>query len=195
VGVATLMLGQYAVTDNYAVIWLTWWMGDATGILIVTPAILLWARHPRFEWKRRQRLELGLLLFVLVVTCEVIFGPLVDTGQKYPLQFLLVPILTWAAFRFGPRETATLTVLMAGWATFGTINGRGPFVSESANDALLIGQAFLAVISITPLALPPRCRKARKLKPTFSTRPNGWSPSGRKSCFIPRPGYARWPTR
>jgi integral membrane sensor domain MASE1 len=145
IGVATLMMGQYAVAEDYAVIWLTWWMGDATGILIFTPAILLWAQHPRIEWPPRLRFELGLLLLVLVITCEVIFGPLMATGHKYPLQFLLVPILIWAAFRFGPRETATLTVLMAGWATFGTINGRGPFVSEPANEALLLGQAFLAV--------------------------------------------------
>jgi signal transduction histidine kinase len=166
-GVATLMLGHYTVAEGYGVIWLTWWMGDATGILIVTPAILLWARHPRFAWKRRQRLELGLLLVVLVVTCEIIFGPLVDTGHKYPLQFLLVPILTWAAFRFGPRETATLTVLMAGWATFATVNGRGPFVSESANDALLIGQAFLAVISITPLALAAAVQEGKEAEARF----------------------------
>ena len=31
---------------------------------------------------------------------------------------------------------ATLAVLMAGWATWGTINGRGPFTSESENEAL-----------------------------------------------------------
>ena len=167
IAVATLMMGQYAIAEGYDVIWLTWWMGDATGILIVTPAILLWAQHPRMEWKRRQRFELSLLLIVLVVTCEVIFGPLVDTGHKYPLQFLLVPILTWAAFRFGPRETATLTVLMAGWATFATINGRGPFVSESENQALLIGQAFLAVISITPLALAAAVQEGKEAEARF----------------------------
>jgi signal transduction histidine kinase len=167
IGVATLVMGQYAVAEEYSVIWLTWWMGDATGILIVTPAILLWAQHPRIEWKRRQRFELSLLLFVLVLTCELIFGPLVERGHKYPLQFLLVPILTWAAFRFGPRETATLTVLMAGWATFGTINGRGPFVSESENEALLLGQAFLAVISITPLALAAAVQEGKDAEAHF----------------------------
>src|SRR5262245_32496152 len=153
IGVASLLLGQYAIPDEYEIIWLTWWMGDATGIPIVTPAILLWARHPRIEWDRRQRVELGLLLLVLLVACELIFNPLMNTGHRYPLQFLVVPILIWAAFRFGPRETATLTVLLAGWATFGTMHGRGPFASDSENEALLLGQAFLAVNSIMPLAM------------------------------------------
>ena len=68
VGVTSLMLGQHALLEELMVIWLTWWMGDATGILIVTPAILLWVRNPRIEWNRRQQLELGLLLLVLVIT-------------------------------------------------------------------------------------------------------------------------------
>src|SRR5678810_1177704 len=78
IGVTSLMIGQYALLDEYPIIWLTLWMGDATGILIVTPAILLWVKHPRIEWNRRQQLELGLLLLVLVITCAVIFGPLMN---------------------------------------------------------------------------------------------------------------------
>lgn len=167
IGVTSLMLDQYASPEQLTVIWLTWWMGDATGILIVTPAILLWARHPRIEWTRPQRLELGLLLFVLLVTCAVIFGPLMNTGHKYPLQFLLVPIMIWAAFHFGPRETATLTVILAGWATFGTINGRGPFASESENEALLLGQAFLAVNSVMTLALAAAVQEGKDAETRF----------------------------
>ncbi|HKT35595.1 MAG TPA: MASE1 domain-containing protein [Nitrospira sp.] len=167
IGVTSLIIARFAAADDYVVIWLTWWMGDATGILIVTPAILLWAQHPGIDWNRRQRLELGLLLLVLLITCEVIFSPLMNFGHKYPLQFLLVPILIWAAFRFGPRETATLTVMMAGWATFGTINGQGPFASESENEAILLGQAFLAVNSIMPLALAAAVRESKDAEARF----------------------------
>ena len=153
IGITSLTIGHYALPNEYAIIWLTWWMGDATGILIVTPAILLWAQRPRIEWTRREQLELAFLLLVLLVTCEAIFGPFIHTTHKYPLQFMLVPVLIWAAFRFGPRETATLTVLLAGWATWGTINGRGPFTTDSENEALLLGQAFLAVTTVMALAL------------------------------------------
>jgi signal transduction histidine kinase/CheY-like chemotaxis protein len=167
IGVSSLFVNQTASLEEVAVIWLTWWMGDATGILIVAPAILLWARHPRIEWTRRQRLELGLLLLVLFVTCAVIFGPLMNTGQKYPLQFLLVPIMIWAAFHFGPRETATLTVLLAGWATYGTVNGRGPFATDSENEALLLGQAFLAVNSVMALALAAAVQEGKDAETRF----------------------------
>lgn len=167
IGVGSLLLSQHAAPEQFVVIWLTWWMGDATGILIVTPAILLWAQYPRIEWTRQQGLELGLLLLVLLLTCAVIFGPLMNTGHKYPLQFLLVPIMIWAAFHFGPRETATLTVLLAGWATFGTIHGRGPFASTSENESLLLGQAFLAVNSLMALALAAAVRERKDLEARF----------------------------
>ncbi len=167
IGVTSLVLGQNALLDEYPIIWLTWWLGDGTGMLIVTPAILLWAKHPRIEWNSRERVELGLLFLVLLVTCEVIFGPLINTTHKYPLQFLLVPILIWAAFHFGPRETATLTVLMAGWATWGTINGRGPFTSESENEALLLGQAFLGVNTVMALALAAAMQESKDAETRF----------------------------
>jgi signal transduction histidine kinase/CheY-like chemotaxis protein len=166
-GVSSLMLEQSASLREFVVMWLTWWMGHATAILIVTPAILLWAEHPRIQWTPRQRLELALLLLVLLVTCEVIFGPLINTGHTYPLQFLTVPILIWAAFRFGPRETATLTVLLASWATFATINGHGPFASESKDEALLLGQAFLAVNSVMALALASAVQQSKDAETRF----------------------------
>jgi signal transduction histidine kinase len=167
IGVTSLFLNQPVSLEQFVVIWLTWWMGDATGILIVAPAILLWAQHPRIQWNRRQRLELGFLLLVLVVTCAVIFGPLMNTGHKYPLQFLLAPIMIWAAFHFGPRETATLTVLLAGWATYGTVNGRGPFAADSENEALLLGQAFLAVNSVMALALAAAVQEGKDIEARF----------------------------
>ena len=166
-GVTSLLLGEMASLDEFAVIWLTWWMGDATGILIITPAILLWTQHPRIEWTHRQRLELGFLLLVLLVTCAVTFGPLMNTGHKYPLQFLLVPIMIWAGFHFGPRETATLTVLLAAWATYGTMNGQGPFASDSENEALLLGQAFLAVNSVMALALAAAVKESKDVETRF----------------------------
>src|SRR5262245_43925481 len=41
-GVTSLSLGGYADWQKYAAIWITWWLGDAVGALIITPAIVLW---------------------------------------------------------------------------------------------------------------------------------------------------------
>jgi len=41
-----LALYGYASWPSYGSIWLTWWLGDAGGDLIVAPLIVLWARQP-----------------------------------------------------------------------------------------------------------------------------------------------------
>jgi integral membrane sensor domain MASE1 len=45
-GVTSLALGGYADWQNYGSIWLTWWLGDAAGALIVAPLLVLWYRNP-----------------------------------------------------------------------------------------------------------------------------------------------------
>ena len=35
--------------------WLTWWQGDATGIVLITPLILSWAAPGRVRWARALR--------------------------------------------------------------------------------------------------------------------------------------------
>src|SRR5436309_14604951 len=49
-GVTSLALGGYADWAEYGRIWLTWWLGDAGGALIVAPVLLLWGPDPRAHW-------------------------------------------------------------------------------------------------------------------------------------------------
>src|SRR6266508_5389879 len=43
VGVMSLAVSGLASWSDFAPIWFTWWMGDASGALLITPAIVLWA--------------------------------------------------------------------------------------------------------------------------------------------------------
>ncbi len=143
IGVTTLAFGGFAAWSNYVSIWLTWWLGDVSGALVVTPALLLWT-EPWPRWTRAQLLEAGLVLITLSVTAVIAFGGLsrVENAQ-YP--FICMLPLIWAAFRLGPRETATAGLLLSFIAIRSTLEGSGPFVRPSPNDSLLLLQAFLAV--------------------------------------------------
>jgi hypothetical protein len=68
---------------------------------------------------------------------SVFGGWLPLSGQRYPLEFLFFPLLMWAAFRFGPRETATVHFISSAIAVVGTLHGVGPFAGGSRNEALL----------------------------------------------------------
>lgn len=153
-GVTSLVLTGDASWSDYGPIWLTWWLGDAAGALIVAPVLLLWATTPLGGWNRGRVLEVTALLAALVLTGLLVFGGLQPLSvNRYPLEFLTFPVLVWAAIRFGPREVATGILLLAGIAIWGTLSGFGPFVGGSQHESLLLLQGFMGVTAVMCLAL------------------------------------------
>ena len=153
-GVTSLALGGYADWSRYGPVWVTWWLGDAAGDLVVAPFALLWSTNPRLRWRPRRALEAALLLLSLVLAGAFVFGRLFPAQVKsYPLEFVCAPILIWAAFRFGPREVATAVVILSGIAIWGTLHGFGPFARSAPNESLLLLQAFMGVTALTSLAM------------------------------------------
>src|SRR5207247_10360883 len=57
IGVTSLSLGGYASWDRFGAIWLTWWLGDMAGALVVAPVLILWGTN-RVALTRAQALEL-----------------------------------------------------------------------------------------------------------------------------------------
>jgi signal transduction histidine kinase len=84
--------------------------------------------------------------------------------------FLCLPPLMWAVFRFGPRETATVTLLVAGIALAGTAAGLGPFSGMAPNDSLLSLQTFMAVVATFALASAATVNERRLADATRADR-------------------------
>ncbi len=167
-GVTSLALGGFARWADSGSIWLTWWLGDATGDLVVAPVVLLWSARPRVRWRRGQVLEAAVLLVSLVLAGQIVFGGLFPSHIKnYPLEFLSIPFFLWAAFRFGQREAGTAIVLVSAIAIWGTLRGFGPFVSETQNESLLLLQAFMGVASVTILTLAAAVSERKEVEEQF----------------------------
>jgi diguanylate cyclase (GGDEF)-like protein len=151
VGAAALALWHFLPWREYGSVWLTWWLGDMGGALVVTPALLLWVADWRIRWRREQALEAAILLALLILTSQVVFGGPLPWPQvpTYPLGFVFLPVLLWAAFRLGTREAAVALLLLAGVAVNGTLGGTGPFIRATPNDSLLLLGVFVAVASVT----------------------------------------------
>jgi len=153
-GVTVLCLGGFASWANYGPIWLTWWLGDAVGALVVTPPLVLWSMNPRLRWNPRQVLEIVILLLALLLVGLAVFGRLFVLGiENYPLEFICIPLLIWAAFRFGQREAATAACILSGIAIWGTIHGSGPFIRDDPNESLLLLQVFMGIVAVMSLVL------------------------------------------
>jgi diguanylate cyclase (GGDEF)-like protein len=132
--------------------WLTWWLGDTAGILVYTPALLAWTWRWPTRWTKARIAEALLLGLSLVPLGFVLFGWLPEPMVR-SLPYLVMPLLLWVVLRFSLREAATAVIIVAAIATWGTVQGRGPFAASTLNESLLLLQSFVGTVAVTVLAL------------------------------------------
>jgi len=154
IGVTGLALGGFASWANYWAVWLTWWLGDAVGDVVVAPLLLIWASRRGNPWKWSQvRPEAVLLLVLVILSGQIVFNGILPKSHDYRLEYLCMPLLAWAAVRFGQREAAVTVLLFSASALWGTVSGYGPFTRSSLNESLLLLQSFLGVSALMTLVL------------------------------------------
>jgi len=148
IGVTSLALAGSASWADFGRIWLTWWLGDAGGALVVAPAVICWITGEPFECGRARLLEAIAFLAVLFSVGIFVFGL-----TAAPMRFLCLPLVIWTAYRFGRRGTAAYVLLLSAFAVWGVLRGLPGAPSSDANRDLLVLQVFLGVVSVTGLAL------------------------------------------
>jgi integral membrane sensor domain MASE1 len=151
-GVLSLMLGGFASWPQYGIDWCTWWLGDSVGILLVTPWVVSWFQDG-WHW-RRDFILLRVGEAVLLIGLLLSVGLLVFSARaSWSPAYAAVPLIVWAAFRFGPRGATSSLVLLSICAVWGTVRGQGPFAHANLHDSLLSVQAFVGVLAVTALGL------------------------------------------
>ncbi|MEH2251878.1 MASE1 domain-containing protein [Nostoc sp.] len=180
VGVASLALSGKVPWTACGTVWLTWWISNVSGIFIVTPILLSWGqftqkkRHSIWQWLslsstsedsenlpdiRHSRANSRPLRFWLILVEPVILMGLVILiskvafGEGYHLEYMLIPMLIWSAFRLGQPGTMLLTFIVAAIAVIATVNGKGSFVTKDLDQSLIQLQSFIGVITLTILVL------------------------------------------
>jgi signal transduction histidine kinase/FixJ family two-component response regulator len=138
--------------------WVTFWLGDLMGVLVIVPLFLSGRsrtttdsegeptkpsprRHNRSPW------EVGAWVLSLSIVAWVAFG------LGYPIEYLLIPLLVWAAFRFGLRGVAQAIFLVSALAIFGAVRGTSSFNRATLNESLLLLQAFIGAVAVTTMVL------------------------------------------
>src|SRR5215469_2629732 len=154
VGITTLVIAGYAEWANFANIWLTWWLGDMIGALVVTPLVVLCALSDARAFRRTELTKSAAVISLAVAVGFIAFNPLFKQSQHPDtLSFLAVLPLLWAALHRGPRDTAIASFILAGFSIWGTLSAAGPSAPASLNDASLSVLVFLISVSVPSLAL------------------------------------------
>jgi PAS domain S-box-containing protein len=154
VGVASLAQAGYFDAGSFVNIWLTWWLGDASGQLLVAPVLVLWAKCNSNALQRRELQRTGALLFLTAGVGLLAFSPVLDqTSMRGSLAFLAIVPLLWAALRHNQRDTATAALVLSIFAVWGTLANGGPFARPSLNESFSLVIMFIVSAAVPALVL------------------------------------------
>ncbi|MEG3847560.1 MASE1 domain-containing protein [Microcoleus sp. herbarium19] len=172
-GITALCLRGIVPRADWAANWFTWWMSNAGGILIFTPLILAWSQPlvdaiqdvlalgtagilPRIKLKLKYLKSLSSLVklaeFSILILLVLAAGK-IAFGGGYPVEYILIPFLVWAVFRFDIQGATLLIFTVSAIAVLGTVKGGGPFARPDLNESLVLLQSFIGVVVLTTLML------------------------------------------
>ena len=154
IGVSSLTLAGYAAVSSFFSVWLTWWLGDLAGALVVAPVVVLWAKSEPSSLTPPQITRTGLTYLGAIAVGAIAFSPLFQhTTLHDALIFVVILPLLWASLRQGPRDTATVALIISAFAVWCAAMQCGPFAKPSLNDSFIVSLAFMISAAVLSLAL------------------------------------------
>lgn len=161
VGTLSLWATRTIPRPDAAFTWGVWWLGDSLGFLIVAPLLIAWAR-PSERRAPARPLEALALAVALALVATMAFGPW-NRGWfgGHPLAYAVLPLVMWAALRFGQRGATLATFAVAGFSLWAVARGYEPLPRVSQAEELLLWQVFCAVVAVTSVVLAAAAERER----------------------------------
>jgi PAS domain S-box-containing protein len=150
IGTLVLRASHVRAYSGLGSAWLIYWLGDSTGALLVTPLMLTITDLVRIRGWRRIA-EFVCLLMILVACCTAVFGdlPLIPVRM---IAFVILPVIIWAAVRFGVSAVAFSIFIVATIATVETALGSGSFTAGTPFVNGIQLDAFFTILPLTGLS-------------------------------------------
>lgn len=164
VGTVSLCLGGLEGWNNFSRIWLTWWLGDAMGIWLFAPLVLIFTQ-PSSQTPKPAFIIEGIFLAVIIYFfARIVFAGSLGTNS-YPLLFVTYPLLIWAIFRFEQAGAVLSVLIFSVVAILETVKGNNPFTQNmSPDESLLLLQTFMSIVSFTSLVLVSSLSERKQLE-------------------------------
>ena len=154
IGVSSLTLAGYAEMSSFNSVWPTWWLGDFAGALVVAPVVVLWAKSEPASLTPPQITGTGLTYLAAIAVGAFAFSPLLQqTTLHDALIFVVILPLLWASLRQGPRDTATVALIISAFVVWCTAMQCGPFAKPDLNNSFMVSLAFMISTAVLSLAL------------------------------------------
>jgi PAS domain S-box-containing protein len=166
-GLAPLVIGSLAAAVHTALRGgdlvhniITWSLNDILGMLCIGPALLVLPRAKHYLRERPLTRDGVLSVVACCAMALIVFGQ-----TRYPLLFLLPPMMLIAAWRQEVFGAALCSALVATIALVLTLTGRGPInlIQGGAYDQSLVLQLFLAASTFISLPAAALQRQRREI--------------------------------
>jgi hypothetical protein len=106
-----------STADNYWFYWRVWFLSEAVAFVMLAPAVLTWiggARAALAGVSLARCAEACVIGCGLLAICILVFNSSTEGGGRIPaLVYLLLPLLLWAAVRFGAAGVNTSLPIVA----------------------------------------------------------------------------------
>jgi two-component system, LuxR family, sensor kinase FixL len=137
--------------------WRAWFVSNAVTGLTIMPACLAVVADGSILRRRiapARIAEAVVLTLALAASCALAL--LFDGAERWHLAVLLyapLPVLLWAALRFGPAGTSLALTGVTLAAIMSAEGDTGPFLTSTADDRLLLLQLFVLVTALPVLCI------------------------------------------
>ncbi|MBA4741788.1 MAG: diguanylate cyclase [Azoarcus sp.] len=145
--------------------WLAWWLGDATGLLVLTPALhALWSSRQRTDNSASLRSWQGVAVVggMAVVTATIFLQRIGSPEQIVVSPILIVPLMLGIAARFGVSGATWAGFTVALVAVSASVNGLGPYASLGGSRAILLVQEFVMLTALSGFVMAALLHEARR---------------------------------
>jgi PAS domain S-box-containing protein len=164
IALAGFIAADKLVFSDSVVTWVTWWLADAAGTVVMASVVVLWAMMPLHSFSKWSLLEAVAVIILACVIGIVAYSPLIGSNfisdelnvllpYRSLLGFLVLIPLMWAGLRGSRRSAATAALTFIGMAGWGFSVGNDPFPKTDLNGALLALLVLSITVSVPPLAL------------------------------------------
>jgi diguanylate cyclase (GGDEF)-like protein len=145
---ALVYVTQIETQTNFLEFWRVWFFGDALGLLLLVPLIVLISQNKKFSFNKIVKLENILMIFMTIILSFIIFSTEVKLVilPSTPMIFLL--IFMWITYRKGIIFAMNLATVVICIVVYFTTHQSGPFSIFSPILNTLYLQEFIATLVV-----------------------------------------------
>ena len=128
--------------------WLIWWGGDTMGVLTAAPLLLSLSKA---EWRTFTSRFSEFFIWLCItgaLAYVVFFVPKDPAGRMWVPSHVCLPLLAWAAMRFGTIGTSLGIIVLTATAACATAAGHGPFYRMDPIQGVLQLWMFMATCAM-----------------------------------------------